>query len=250
MTNLTFRGKNPGDRVRSLVRRLILALAGKGADPTGAVAGVQLAIGTAAMSQVYQDFLTKSRGGVGNDGVRWKPLKPETIAYGRRKTAAEKAAAGWRGGKRPLLTAAQDKTWRRIFGTQLARLRLHMGEGEAKALAAKQAWAAVKKQGGKTVLGVFGGRQVDIGRDTGRLLRSLSPGVGPAAENPDQVLKAGVGEVVCGTNVVYAGRFHRDRPLWPGSGELPPAWAEAVTDAGEVAVGVALETMLRAEGAR
>jgi hypothetical protein len=244
MPDLLFRGSKR--EARGVFRRLAAMLAGKVPDPQGVVSGVQLAMGAAALSQIYQAFIEKSRGGVGSDGIKWAPLKRETIAYGRRTTAAERTAAGDRGGPRPLLTPAQDKLWKRVFGTRLARLRLTMGEGEAKALAAKIAWAEVKKVGGKTKLEVYGSRVVDIGRDTGRLLQSLGPGVDGPSDNPDQVFETPPGAVVVGTNVVYAPRFHAKRPLWPG--ETPPAWVEPIGDAGMDALQAAAGLLLAAEG--
>ncbi|HYH65745.1 MAG TPA: hypothetical protein VD866_13695 [Urbifossiella sp.] len=80
---------------RADLRRALAAvpttLAGRGRDTVGAALGVQLRLSTAVLSQVHQDFLTKSRGGVGKDGVKWTPLDPKTVA-GRKRTAKESAA--------------------------------------------------------------------------------------------------------------------------------------------------------------
>lgn len=246
MPTIYFRGS--AERAKAVFRRMANMLTGKLPDPTGIVLGVQLAMGTAALSQIYQAFIEKSRGGVGSDGIQWAPLKPETIAYGRRTTAAERKAAGDRGGPRPLLTESQDRMWRGIFARQLAKLRLHMGEGEAKQLAAQQAWAAVKRIGGKTKLEVYGSRKVGIGRDTARLIQSLSPGVDGPSDNPDQVFRTPAGFVIVGTNVEYAERFHKYRPLWPE--DTPEAWAEPIGDAGMVALQTAGEMLLAAEERR
>jgi phage gpG-like protein len=73
----------------------------------------------------------------------------------------------------------------------------------------------------------YAGR-VEILRDTGRLLRSLTPGVD--AIGPEGVLRTPPGRVIVGTNVPYAGYQHRGtrripaRPLWPLDGRLPGNW--------------------------
>jgi hypothetical protein len=77
--------------------------------------------------------------------------------------------------------------------------------------------------GAKTKLDVLGGRTVDIGRDTGLLFRSLTPGVDDRPSGAEhQVFETPPGAVIVGSNLPYAGRFHRDRPLWPGT--FPPPW--------------------------
>lgn len=57
-----------------------------------------------------------------------------------------------------------------------------------------------------------------IGRDTGILLNSLSPGA------PDNVLDARAGLVSVGTSVPYAVHFHAERPLWPDASKWPQPW--------------------------
>lgn len=165
---LVFRGSRA-----ALVRALAAvpaALAGRAPDPVGAARGLQLRLSTALLSQVQQDFVVKSRGGVGRDGVRWAPLKPATLAA--RARARGKAAAG---------------------------------AGKA-----------------------------DVLRDTGRLLRSLTPGVDGVARGPDQVVRTLPGAVVVGTNVPYA-EYHQTgtrhlpaRPVLPRNGRIPPAYWPAI----------------------
>jgi hypothetical protein len=73
------------------------------------------------LSKVAQAFIQKSRGETGSDGIRWKPLSPKTIAA-RRTTRAEKKALGMTGRRtRGNLTPAQDRRFKDIFGTRLAR---------------------------------------------------------------------------------------------------------------------------------
>jgi hypothetical protein len=204
-------------------------IAGVGADPAGVGESLCKRMGVALLSQIQQAFVVKARGGVGSDGIAWKPLKRATIAA-RRTTAKEKKSLGV-GGKRVrgLLTPAQDKLWRRVFAGQKARMDLRGIPGSA-AIAAKMAWAAVKAAGGRTKLDVLGGRKVEILRDSGRLLRSFAPGVEDRPSGAaEQVFAVAPGRVTVGTNVPYAARQHADRPFWPDA--MPEPWARAVFDA-------------------
>lgn len=193
-------------------------MSGRVPDPYGIARGVQLRAGVAFLSEVQQAFLEKSRGGTGADDVKWPPLSKKYLAYGRRLGPGEARSLGVdtrTERHRGLLTAAQNKRWKQIYGTRLARLRLTMGEGEARARAAQIAWAVVKSEGAKTKLDVYGNRTVDIGRDTGRMLRSFSPGVDDKPSGAaEQVFDTPPGSVVVGTNVEYAPRFAKKRPFW------------------------------------
>lgn len=237
MAQITYSGTLPQfvDGLSSVLATLL----GRSTAAPQIARGLALRVGVAALSQIQQDFVTKSRGGVGRDGIKWPPLSPKTIAQ-RRTTAAERKAAGV-GGKRVrgLLTPAQDRRWRAIYASSLARLRLTMGEGAARARAAQIAWGVLKSEGAKTKLATFGSRVVDIGRDTSRMFRSLSPGVEDRPSGAEgQVFTVLPARVIVGTNVAYAERFHRGvpnkqppRPLWPLDGRIPDAWAEQILQA-------------------
>jgi len=198
------------------------------------------------LSKVAQAFIQKSRGETGSDGIRWKPLSPKTIAA-RRTTRAEKKALGMTGRRtRGNLTPAQDRRFKDIFGTRLARfLATGMEITEAKERAGRIAWATVIAEGAKTKLMLLGSRKVDIGRDTGALLRSLTPGtrrpgeviLSPVVPTPgatpvrqrNQVLEVGGGWVMIGSLLPYAERFHRVRPLWPKT--IPAVWMPEIVAA-------------------
>jgi hypothetical protein len=201
------------------LRGLAGALAGRGPDPGGAVRAMLLALGVEAQTVLREAFLAKARGGADESGTAWAPLKPETVAYGRRHPglARKKARAAKAGrGARPLLTAAQDELWRRTYRAKLKG----SADPRAAANAAAWAWAVVKLAGGKTVLGVYGKAPVEVGRDTDRLFRS----VGPGPPHPDRLLEVEPGAVTVGTNVPYAAAFHAKRPLWPAADGWPDVW--------------------------
>jgi hypothetical protein len=211
--------------------------------------GVRLRMGVALLSQVQQSFLEKSRGGTGSDGIKWKPLSPATIAQ-RRTTREERRTLGITGRReRGLLTPAQNRRWKGIFASRLAKLMAQgMAAGEAKAIAAKIAWAVLKSEGAQTKLAVLGSRKVDIGRDTGILFRSLTPGVEDRPSgSPDQIFDAdSPGAVIVGTNVAYASDFHKVRPLWPDT--IPPEWMRAVNAAAARGIALGLAKLIAAGG--
>jgi hypothetical protein len=232
MMRLVFSGSRR--EAEAYIRQLPGMLAGTIPDPVGLSRRLQLRAGVALLSQIQQDFITKSRGGTGRDGIQWPPLKPETIAA-RRTTKGEKKSLGIGKGERPSLTAAQDAAWRKKFASVLAWAVAEMGEAEAKAYAGRVAWHHVKTaMGAKTVLELLGSRQVDMLRDTGELFRSLTPGV---ADRPEegQILRPEAGRVVVGTNKKP---WHHEgtstipaRPLWPLDGSIPSAWWPAINNA-------------------
>lgn len=242
-----FRGTRA--EARGIAQRLAGILTGREADTLNIARGVFNAVGFAALSDIKADFVRKSRGETGEDGVKWKPLSKEYLAYGRRfgigeKSALKKAAGLDRkhskgvGGKSGLLTSQQQKRWNQIFAQTLHRLMLSLSESEAKSRAAAIAWATIKREGAKTKLEVFGNRVVDINRDTGMLLNSLSPGElsGGAAgtenyEKPsgdggsEQVFQSLRNGIIVGTNVAYAAAVNKQRPFLP-QGEPPEVWKQ------------------------
>lgn len=234
--------------VDTILRKLPAILAGKSPDVAGVGQALQLRCAMALLSKIKQAFIAKSRGGTGEDGIRWKPLKRETIAQRRVSRSAAKGFGITGKRERGLLTPAQNTRWKKIFGSRKAMFmaKYGMGEGEAAAMAAKIAWTMLKEEGAMTKLAVLGGRQVDILRDTAELLRSLSPAVdvtrylideggGRQAMPtlPDgQIIALVPGRIAVGTNKKTW--HHRGtsklpaRPFWPLSGMIPPKWWAAV----------------------
>lgn len=258
-----------GNRAEAVaqIQNLVGALTGKpNVEQADAAKQVHTAIGLAALADIKNDFVRKSRGQVGEDGVQWPKLSPKTLAYSRRfgdseKSDLKKAAGLGRanrygiGANSGLLTAAQKKRWKMIFATRLARLAATMGIEAAKGRAAQIAWATLKREGAKTKLDVFGNRQVDILRDTGVLLNSLSPGIlwtqlGGEYDPPiHQIFELTQSGVIVGTNVPYASAHQHGtdsipaRPFLP-VGKAPEVWVRRWIAAGLRAVTVAIQTAL------
>lgn len=228
--------------------------------------GVHTSIGVAALSDIKEDFIRKSRGQVGEDGQKWPPLSQEYLAYQRRfgskeKAALKKAAGLNRGNRhRGLLSAAQDKRWQMIFATTFKRLAPSMGESAAKARAGQAAWAQLKREGAKTMLEVFGNRVVDILRDTGVLFNSISVGQVSAdgsynAASPDQIFELTANGVIIGTKVPYARRHNRGTHKMPKRQFLPVdgapeawlnRWAKVGRDSLEYAITWSIQNLGRA----
>jgi hypothetical protein len=182
-------------------------------------------VGMAILGRIRTAFVAKSRGGTDEAGDRWQSLSPKTIAYGRRgRSAAERARPA-----RPsqaLNTKQQDRWWE-VYRRSLARYK-----GD-KSRAARTAWFVLKGEGATTLFDKYSGRTVEILRDTGVLLNSISPG-GNSAE---QVFRALPGEVTVGTNRVGASNHHRGIPrrlpqrrLWPRPSQWPDKWWRDLTD--------------------
>lgn len=214
--------------------------------PQEAVAGGSVAnammtrCGMAALGRIRAAFIVKARGGTDEAGDRWKPLKPETIAYSRRhrkkpgdpsqsRVFSRAKKLPWvpkpkvRAAYAPsyALTASQNSRWWDVYRQGLAMYR-----GD-KSHAARRAWVILKGEGATTLIAQYGGAQVDILRSTGLLLASLTPGVTVL----EQVFRIKPGEVIVGTNRRGAAAHHRGIPgrlpqrrLWPEPSRWPPSW--------------------------
>lgn len=240
------------DEVEALIRSLPAVLAGRAPDPHGIGRGFRLRMAFAFFSVVKEEFIVKSRGGTDAAGIKWRPLSREYLAYqrpmGRNGSGSRqppRAGGLAPGGHDGFMSQKQLKAWRACYAHVLNALVLKgVPVDEAKGRAAATAWARAKKSGVRTKLDVFGSRDVEILRDRGILFNSLSPGVvldnGPAADyspptgdgGQNQVVRDDGSSLLVGTNVDYAERNHRIRPLWPPDGRLPQEWWDEILDAG------------------
>lgn len=273
---ISFRGSRAD--IRRIATQLQAMASGATPDQMNIARGVMLAVGFAALSDIKKAYITKARGGTDEMGIRWPRLSREYLAYQRRFGGGEqsrlKKAAGLGAGnkfapgnKKGLLNKAQLEAWRAVYARNLARLSVSMSLPDAKALAAQRAWAYVKKRmNAKTMLEVFGDRQVEILRDTGILFNSLSPGVlsgsGPAAayQKPtlpggqEQVFQVEPGAVIVGTTVRYANahqngiRVPRRQFLPENAQQIPQIWYDRWAKVAAQAFAVGIELMYRRAG--
>lgn len=255
--------------LRTLVRNLPGIISGRLADVGGIAHGFKVRIGYALVSLIAPNFDELGRGLQGSNEEKWPPLSKEYLAYSRRFGPTEKRDLKKQhglgrqhqyapGDKKGLLTREQLQLWRRTYADRLAWYLMRLPDKKAKEVAARIAWSVVKRAGGKTMLEVYGNRQVQILVDTGRGRASLQPGLvfesGPDAnyDKPngkggvEQVFELEPSSVTVGTNVGYMGAHHRDRQkgmrgpptrrLWPR--ELPGSWWQQI-------LGVAIQGLVR-----
>lgn len=187
--------------------------------------------GLALLGRIRAAFVVKSRGGTDEAGESWQPLSPRTIAYSktRQRGRGGRTRTEKKRGSHPsqALSAKQQARWWEVYRRQLAIYRGNRSH------AAAVAWLVLKQEGAKTLVDKYGHRQVEILRDTGLLLNSLSPGhVGG-----DQVFRVGGGEVVVGTSRKGARGHHEGVPgrlpqrrLWPEPANWPRAWWDDIRD--------------------
>lgn len=260
-----FRGNR--ELVRNAVIQTVRGVTGNADTHLPLARGVLTAIGLAALGDIKSDFVRKARGETGEDGNTWPKLTKKYLAYGRRFGPGEQAALkraeglgrGHRlapGNNKGLLTAAQLKRWRGIFASVLARLAASMDLAAAKARAAQVAWAILKREGARTKLDVFGSRQVEILRDTGDLLNSLSPGeflpTGEYTPPADQIWEIQGNGIIIGSKLPYARAHNRGyppkkipaRPFLPVD-RIPAVWAERWQAAANRATATAIATALQ-----
>jgi hypothetical protein len=258
------------------IRRTAAMVTGRESDVLNVKRGVALAVGMSALSDIKEAFVVKADGGTGEDGIKWKPLSPAYLAYGRRfgtreQTGLKKASGLGRqhrhgiGANTGLLTKDEKREWQSIFASRLQRFLLTMPPAMAKAKAAAIAWTIMKNRGAQTKLNVFGHRKVQMLRDTGVLLNSLSPGImsdlGPDAvyqkpsdEGGDKqifdVLDHGV---IVGTNVAYAAAHQYGskkqgipaRPFLPEPKNIPALWWKGWANAANKAMAAGIKLMLQ-----
>lgn len=230
MTQNTVYVRTTRTSIRESVNKAISVAAGKSGDVQNLAIQMQIRIGMTALAHIKDAFVTKSRGGTDESGLSWPPLSPKTIAYSRRHPRVPPAKQ--RAAFRPswMLTDKQRERWWYLYRIGLAR-----SKGD-KNKAAQYAWAAIKREGAKTLLSEYGNTKVDILRDTGLLLNSLSPGINPGSiEN--QVFRANPGEVIIGTNRKGAKAHHEGIPgrlpqrrLWPDPANWPDSWLKDIED--------------------
>lgn len=266
MATIVYRGTR--QQLTQLLASLPSIMAGRAPDLHGVAKGLQLRVGVAFLSQVQQDYVTKSRGGTGKDGVKWAPLKTSTIVARRRSkedvknirlaVRSDLGKAGAREVERHIAARRGEltETMRSHVGRQKG-LTLNWLAGSARGLSRAQIEEQARRQGAsiQTIRSILGARTVEILVDTRRMFRAFSPGVAdrPSGE-AEQQITTGAGQVILGVNVPYfATHQHGDpkhnipaRPIVPKNGVIPTAYWPAILQAG--ATGLVRAVMLLASG--
>ena len=216
---------------RDAIQQVLASLPQEALSGSASANAMMTRCGLTALGHIKKAFVTKARGGTDEAGEKWQPLSPRTIAYSRTRsrgrggrTKAEKGRAD-----RPsqALNARQQSRWWSLYRQGLV---IFKGDKES---AAKRAWAILKREGATTLLDKYGNRQVEILRDTGLLLNSLSPGVSSA----EQIFRVGPSEVIVGTNRKGAADHHSGVPnrlpqrrLWPPVSRWPQSWWQDILE--------------------
>ncbi len=211
MPQTLYRGTH--EQARRLIGQLVQQLAGKGGTlPAEVVRGLQLRCGVALLSQIQLAFVVKSRGGTGNDGVKWKPLKPETIA--RRKRTAKDVAGGKRAIKAARRAGQKKPTVVELYGSREVEILI-----DTRVMFRSLSPAILDR--------------APIAADMGAKRQKDDIGEG----NENQIFQTPPGQLIVGTVDPKASTHQRGRgavparPLWPADGILPPPWQQAVSRA-------------------
>jgi hypothetical protein len=267
MATIVYRGTR--QQLQSMLRSLPAIMAGRQPDFRGIARGLQLRVGVAFLSQVQQDYVTKARGGTGRDGVKWPPLKTSTIVA-RRRSAADVRSVRLK--SRSDMSAGEVRETERAIAARRGELTQsmrgqvgqHPGKnlnwlaGSARGLSRAQVEEQARRDGAtiRTIRSILGARAVEILIDTRRLFRAFSPGVEDRPANePDQQITAGSGQVILGVNVPYFATHQNGdpkrnipaRPIVPRNGVIPAAYWPAILQAG--ATGIVRAILLLAGGA-
>lgn len=227
MTQNVLHLRVPASSVRAAVAILPQEACGGG----GLADAMMVRCGMALLGRIKQAFVQKARGGTDEAGERWAPLSPKTIAYSKTRSRGRggrtKAEKGRGAHPSQALNARQQTRWWALYRQGLA---IYKGD---KGQAARRAWGILKREGATTLLDKYGHRKVEILRDTGLLLNSLSPGTGA----PEQVFRTERGAVTIGTNRKGARGHHEGIPgklpqrrLWPEVNKWPALWWRDIED--------------------
>lgn len=253
---ITYRGSKA--QLIEQAMQLAAVLSGAQDDATGVARAFLLAIGYAALSDIREAFVIKARGGTDAMGIKWEPLKPATIANRRvgKKDMQDPNVRDWIRARDAAMKAIQ-KEFARQEGELFERFSLSMDAAEARRRARQIAARRAYEVTGMTKVQALGYRAVEILRDTGILLNSLTPGVvsghgasmscaRPTGEGGDnQIFEIGAGQITLGTTVAYAASHQEGDPdrhlpqrqfLPLETDDIPQSWLENWIDAGQQAL--------------
>lgn len=251
-----FRGTR--QEAKQAIRSVVSMVGGNEPDTLGVKRGVALSMGFAVLSDVKDAYVEKARGGTGEDGVKWAPLKPETIRNRRIGPGDKKANPD---------IAAREKEVKKRVKQLVGRYLVSMPPKMALETAKRVAQSQITRETKKTTVNVYGGRSVEILHDTGILMNSLSPGVlsgdglnvnysPPTQQGGEQQLfDVTDNGFIVGTNVAYAATHQYGstkknipaRPFLPTNGQVPAVWWRRWLDVARAAVleGIKLSLQVR-----
>jgi hypothetical protein len=246
--------------VRKIIRQLPGMISGRIPSRFGFHKIFWGAVAESLFRSIYDAYLDKSQGGADELGQTWPDLKQHTKAYKRHVTegGTSKSVITIRNRNRSrdregnrkgygILTAAQYRLWRRIFGAIYHKNEFKMGDVAARVLAGQIAWTRLKKEGALTMWDTLGHRKLLILRSQKDVLfKSFTPGkfdpsTGYKKGNKNQVFIVNRGKVTIGTSVPHANYVSLRRPLWPSNID---EWLSRATEAGRDAVIARLEEVL------
>jgi len=244
-------------------------LAGRAQDNDQIARGFMLAIGFAALSSIREAYIEKARGGTDAMGIKWKPLKPATIANRKgpgdtRARISVSDTAGQRLAKTSQAQLVRDRERIRKRETKNALPGFLLSLPRAEALRRARIVGGIKAtaETGKTKVQTKGTREHQILVDIGTLFNSTGPGLlrGASYQKPtdrggeQQIMLTFPGELIVGTNVPYASTHQRGdasrnipaRPFLPGDQyPVPQIWWDRWLRAANKSLVVAIEILFR-----
>jgi len=187
---------------------------------------------------IHKSYKARSEGGADDLGNTFKPLARSTIAQrpiGTKQLSQfgltkKQSGTSFKDRKRGLLSPEEDAEWRRKYSSVLSQLMLKINYSQAQVIAAKIAWAHVKKMGARTRLDVLGDRNVLIMRITDRIFDSLEPSINSNRgyrPKKNQLYKQTGNKLEIGTLVEYAKYHNKSRPVIPDNYE---PWVRIATE--------------------
>lgn len=243
---VTFRGSKA--TARTVVKQMLQSVVGRSSEYADLAAGVHAAVAVAAQSDVKDDFVRKSEGQMGEDGVKWPDLKPDTIARRGKVTKADEREVVEIGARAALV--------RGIAKGKRKKLAKKHGAARAKKMAIVAAEREATRLTGVRKRDVLALRKVQMLRDKGGLFNSLSPGTATptgfvnGGKNQSHVTTPNGIKVT--SNVEYAPRQNFGGAPVPARQfvpeEPPQAWVDGWKEAGAIALAKATQLALERSG--
>ncbi len=207
-------------------------------------------IGTQILSFVKLDYIAKSRGGTGTDGIKWAPIKVGTILARLRKAGHLKSRPVPGTNRRIGVVAKSVKANEALF-KQLARAGVKFRDKKGNTIKGNRP----RSKAGNTVGTTKAVRQksvnlapgsYQIGVDTGLQLNSAGPGYSAPDGKGGNVTTYTEDSVTVGFGRSYSGYFDKHRKLMPEV--LPDPWRKELEDMVATVGGRIVEEKLRDEG--